>query len=552
MGARRPLDLLGAAVPLTAVLVAAAVVAVLAGATAPGADAARAPLAVALLAAASVSAVIALRRTLRHGRLLDLATAGTAASLAGASVAWLGGATTLAPALLVAAAFGLLGASAARLDDHAVAARPGNRIAAVVALAVAAELAVLIGLLPGLADGVRSMEPPLLWTAVALGGIGMVVAIPLGPTAAIGMVGVAPLALALGDGPTGEVLAFGALTVSQVLAAREGRAVPSTQPTDNPDLPAVLDHIADAVLRFDGRLRLQAWNGVAAGLLGLDAGSAGARLEDLLGVPVGGLPSARSRDARLEGVGGLAIALHPDGDGVLAIVQQPPAVDEQAERLGRELRATIEELLQARRTIELQRTELERASTVDPLTGVASRSAILERLEMEVAQARRYGHPVAIVLLDIDDFSEINHRVGLDHGDAILREVALRIRLRVRQADALGRSGSDGFLAILPHTDESGAETFADALRRRASQRPVTVAGSPVEVTLSAGVAVMHAGEELDVDGLLARADAGLERARRAGGDRSALDDPAEPARLEGGAPRGASAEEETAQDSGA
>ena len=552
MGLRRPLDPLRAAVPPAAVLLAATVVVALSGAAAPSLEAIRTSLAVALLVTAASATLVTLRRGLRHGRVADLARAGSAASLAGAAVASLGSAVTVAPALLAASAFALLAGVGAR--DDAMVLRGRWRVAAAVAAAVVAEVAVVAGLLPPLADAVRATEPVLLGVAVGAAGTGMLLAAGRrdAGVAAIGMVGIAPLALALGDGAASHVLALGAVTAAELLVlAGPAHETPSGASADA-DLPRLLDHVPDAVLRFDGRLRLQAWNAAAADLLGLDAGSTGARLEDLLGIPVGDLPSSAATQSTLEGVGGLAITLHRDGEGVLAVVTQPAVIDDSADRLGRELRATIEELLRARRTIELQRTELERASTVDPLTGVASRAAILERLELEVAEARRYRHPVAIVLLDVDGFGEVNHRVGIDHGDTILREVALRIRLRVRQADALGRSGSDGFLAILPHTDEAGAATFADALRQRASQRPVSVGDDQLRVTLSAGVAVMRPGEELDVDGLLERADEALESARRAGGDRIALDRLHGLARLEGGASRGASASEETAQDSGA
>ena len=189
------------------------------------------------------------------------------------------------------------------------------------------------------------------------------------------------------------------------------------------------------------------------------------------------------------------------------MVVHDPGTSTDAERLGRELRRTIEELLQARRTVELQRAELERAASIDPLTGVSSRGAILDRLRIEVAEARRYQHPVAVVLLDVDHFGEINSAHGIEGGDAVLREVALRVRLRVRAADAIGRSGSDGLLAVLPHTDEGGAATFADVLRRRIGQRPVSVGEVEVAATLSVGVAVMRPGEDLDFDGLMARAE---------------------------------------------
>jgi diguanylate cyclase (GGDEF)-like protein len=118
----------------------------------------------------------------------------------------------------------------------------------------------------------------------------------------------------------------------------------------------------------------------------------------------------------------------------------------------------------------------------------------------------------------------VNRVLGIGGGDSVLREVALRIRLRVREADALGRAGSDGFLATLPHTDEGGAAAFADALRHRLALRPIAVGETELPITVSIGVATMRPGEDLDVDGLLARVQEALDSARSTGGDRIALD----------------------------
>jgi diguanylate cyclase (GGDEF)-like protein len=196
----------------------------------------------------------------------------------------------------------------------------------------------------------------------------------------------------------------------------------------------------------------------------------------------------------------------------------------ESQRLARELRATIDELAQARRTIELQRAELDRATNIDALTGVASRTAILGRLRFESAEARRYQHPVALLLLDVDRLGLINADHGTQVGDAVLREVALRMRLRIREADALGRADGGGFLAILPHTDERGAALFAETLRRRIADRPFLVDGGALEVRVSIGVALMRPGSGLHADELLANADEALRSARAAGGNRIAFD----------------------------
>lgn len=200
-----------------------------------------------------------------------------------------------------------------------------------------------------------------------------------------------------------------------------------------------------------------------------------------------------------------------------------PEFDE-ASRLVRELRGTLEELVGARRTVELQRAEIVRVSRTDPLTGIAGRVAILERLRTEAAEARRYAHPLAVVLLDIDDFAAFNHEHGLDAGDALLREVALRLRLRVREADAFGRLGSDAFLAILPHTDEAGAATFAEALRGRIIDRPLDLGRGETPAAVSIGIALMRPGMTLTDDQLLAAVEEALASARAAGGNRIAFD----------------------------
>jgi len=193
-------------------------------------------------------------------------------------------------------------------------------------------------------------------------------------------------------------------------------------------------------------------------------------------------------------------------------------------RLARELRATIEELITTRRTVGLQRAEIERASAVDQLTGVASRGAVLERLRLETAEARRYDHPLAAVLLDVDDFAALNHLHGAATGDMVLRDVALRLRLRAREADALGRVGADAFLAILPHTDELGAIGFADAVRSRLAARPILTDAGEMAITLSVGIALMRPGASVSDDELLAAAEEALASARAAGGNVIAFD----------------------------
>jgi diguanylate cyclase (GGDEF)-like protein len=479
-----------------------------------------------LVVVAAVTALAWLVAGLRSGRLAHLLTAGASAAIAGGALSLLSDAAHLIT--LGVAALVLAGAGVA--DRAGLGIRGGQlpRIATAIAIIGLAEVAVLVELLPGLGGGAAVIHPAVAGGTLAVAVVAALIGLgtPVAPMASAVLVGIAAASLAR-EGGIETVIGLLALIGSQLIGivTWAEASVPAPDATEDASdrLPELAGRLADAVLRFDGRLRLRDWNATATVLLGLDQASGGARLEDLLGVPIGQLPRDDGSVATVTGVGGLTIGLQRSGGGLTAIIRDPVTSPE-SERLGRELRGTIEELLQARRTIELQRQEIERAAQIDALTGVASRLAIMERLRMEVAQARRYLHPVGIALIDVDGFADLNRIHGTAGGDTVLREVALRMRLRVREADELGRVGSDTFLAVLPHTEESGAATFADAIQHRLALRPVNVGDSELRVTASVGVAVMRAGEDLDVDGLLARATEALASAKRAGGDRIALD----------------------------
>jgi diguanylate cyclase (GGDEF)-like protein len=488
-------------------------------------------LAAVLLATAAIATVAWLVVGLRGGGLAAPFVAGASGALAGSALGWLGGSPALIA--LVVAAIALLGAAIADRSAWTVAGA-GSRAAVAGGLLGVAGIAVLLDLLPVVHDAIQPYTVPVTMA----GAVAAVAAALVAAGRGVGAIATALLpglaAAAVATAASLEtVIGLAALVGSQLIAITVASLPrgPAAE-ADTNRLPELATQLTDGVLRFDGRLRLLDWNPAAATLLGLDAAAAGSRLEDLLGISLATMPLPGTALSTVTAVGGLRIGLQRTGEGLTAVIRDPGSSPE-AERLGRELRGTIEELLQARRTIDLQRQELERASSVDPLTGTSSRAAIIARLRMEVAQCRRYQHSVAVVLLDIDDFGAVNRAHGTAGGDSALREVALRIRLRVREADELGRFGSDAFLAVLPHTDEGGAATFADALQHRLALRPIMIGSEQVELTASVGIAVMRPGDELDVDGLLARADEALASARRGGGNQVARDRTHGPARLE-------------------
>ncbi len=169
--------------------------------------------------------------------------------------------------------------------------------------------------------------------------------------------------------------------------------------------------------------------------------------------------------------------------------------------------------------LTLQNERLEELVFFDELTGLRNRRAILHELEMVLAGARRHGHRVSVLMLDVDRFKTVNDRHGHRAGDDVLREVARRVSDRLRREDVAGRLGGDELLVVLPDTGDEGAAVVAESIRLAVGAGPVMTAGGPIGVTLSVGSATW-AGEDLNV--LLERADRALYAAKQGGRDQAA------------------------------
>jgi diguanylate cyclase (GGDEF)-like protein/PAS domain S-box-containing protein len=165
--------------------------------------------------------------------------------------------------------------------------------------------------------------------------------------------------------------------------------------------------------------------------------------------------------------------------------------------------------------------ELARLATTDPLTGLANRRAFEARLAEEIARARD-GRPLSLVALDLDHFKDVNDTFGHDVGDAVLRELAVRMRAAARAADVVARVGGEEFAWLLPGCTARQAHAAAERLRAAVETTPFGVAGVR---TLSAGVAQLAGGD--DRGGLVRRADALLYVAKRDGRNRVMEQDPA-------------------------
>ena len=162
---------------------------------------------------------------------------------------------------------------------------------------------------------------------------------------------------------------------------------------------------------------------------------------------------------------------------------------------------------------------LQRLATTDELTGLWNRRHFLTRLGIETDRANRFpGRALSAAVLDIDDFKQINDQYGHAAGDMVLRQIARIAGDSVRTIDVVGRIGGEEFAIILPDTDLAGAGVLCERLRQRIEDYPIVSGTRELKVTVSGGLAEFTLGERSER--LLARADEGLYRAKRAGKNR--------------------------------
>ncbi|WP_286221131.1 GGDEF domain-containing protein [Marinobacter apostichopi] len=158
--------------------------------------------------------------------------------------------------------------------------------------------------------------------------------------------------------------------------------------------------------------------------------------------------------------------------------------------------------------------ELTWLATTDPLTGCLNRSQLADVLNTQIQMRERYERVSSLILLDLDFFKAINDEWGHQAGDQVLREMATRLRKRLREIDQLFRIGGEEFMIVLPETRQRDADTLAHQLLASISARPFL---NNVKVTASASVAEVSQGETWSV--WLNRADQALYQAKSKGRD---------------------------------
>lgn len=184
------------------------------------------------------------------------------------------------------------------------------------------------------------------------------------------------------------------------------------------------------------------------------------------------------------------------------------------------LEATNREKATLLAELEAKNAQLAELAKTDPLTGIANRGHIETCLGDEVARARRFRHPLAVAMLDIDHFKRINDGFGHPFGDRVIREVARVLVETVRQVDKVGRYGGEEFLLVLPDTDLGGARTLAERIRTLVAE--LRFEPEDHRATVSIGLAQWDPAMD-SWESLISQADEALYTAKEGGRNRVCL-----------------------------
>ena len=311
--------------------------------------------------------------------------------------------------------------------------------------------------------------------------------------------------------------------------ARVGDALASTH-----DRQAILQVVLDTARLTAGAEEARFWNVSGRRLQAVGTNQVLSRGSGLAGaVAERGEPAiGASAEAEPPSRTAMAVPVHIQGRlaGVLAVY-------------GREHRFTADEL-ETLRTFARQaeaaidntflHEEAARLAITDGLTGVWNRRYFDLRVTEELEAAVRFGEPFSLVLVDLDDFKQVNDTHGHQVGDGALVELSRRLVATTREVDLVARYGGEEFALVLPRTDRGGAVLLAEKVREAVAGEAFAADGTTLTLTISAGAATFP-DHGRSVKALVEAADAALYRAKGAGKNRV---EAAAPARAVEGSPQ--------------
>ncbi len=289
---------------------------------------------------------------------------------------------------------------------------------------------------------------------------------------------------------------------------------------------AVIESSLDSVIAVDSRGRVVEFNQAAERTFGYRSQDAiGRELAELI-VPPEARQAHRRGLARGFGQGGWRmldrriemIGLRADGSRLP--VEMSLTLVQGAQETGPLVYGFIRDISERRRGEE----QLAYLAYHDPLTGLPNRILVEQQLDLGLARARRTGGAVALMFVDLDDFKEVNDRLGHAVGDQLLAAVATRLASALRDSDVLARQGGDEFLVLLSDLEGDAASAAARVGGKllHSLRAPFVGAGTELRTGASIGVSV-YPDDGTETEALLRHADAAMYRAKGAGGGRLAF-----------------------------
>ncbi|MEI6208128.1 MAG: diguanylate cyclase [Desulfuromonadales bacterium] len=186
------------------------------------------------------------------------------------------------------------------------------------------------------------------------------------------------------------------------------------------------------------------------------------------------------------------------------------------------LKRRFDLLNKEKHNLQTQMTEMNRSlelsTRIDPMTGLANRRDIMEKIEREFSRSKRHQRTFSIMLVDLDNFKAINDTHGYNHGDDVLVEVALVLRGCVRNEDVCARWGGEEFLFLLTETTLDGSVTLAKKVLEAISMTEFKAQHPGIRITASIGLCAHLPGQSLQI--CISRADQALQQAKQEGKNR--------------------------------
>ncbi len=174
--------------------------------------------------------------------------------------------------------------------------------------------------------------------------------------------------------------------------------------------------------------------------------------------------------------------------------------------------------------IDQLEVEMRKAATFDPLTGLFSRRAFLERAEYTLGLAAREGFKVSVLLVDLDHFKTINDRFGHTSGDMVLTTFGMAVAQLVRKSDVVGRLGGEEFAFLLPNTSQCQAHEFSERLHEVINNTIFDTGECAVQVTMSIGIVTLPTDVAVNnIQKLLSMADEAMYHAKKNGRAQSVI-----------------------------